>query len=246
MGRLNLHQLTKKQHIVPRRSIARFCNEAGLVRVTRKNGKTFLAKPENAGFCAPRLWEERSENGHKTIEDTFQAIADRICIGDLDIPDLQHSHDITAMFALWAVRSHLVEANDRGVGLRNMPGLKGFSSGADLSGWSSDERDQLEKAGYVISNPDGSIPGRMLAWPHMQRKINAIYSKVRGMKWGVLRAGDGQFLMPDRYRQTWILPLSPTTLLAAGRSEETLSADAVAKVNSLSMSEYRMWFLERP
>lgn len=44
---------------------------------------------------------------------------------------------------------------------------------------------------------------------------------VRGMRWGILHAGGGQFLRPDRYHQTWVFPLSPAILLAAGRSQKT-------------------------
>lgn len=245
MGTRNAHQLTMKQHIIPRKSISRFCNEAGLVRVTRNGGSTFLAKAGNAVFCAPRLWEERSEVGHKAIEDRFQMIADRVCAGEIDSPDIEQSHDITAMFALWSVRSSLVEANDKGAGLVDSPGIEGFPSDLNASGWSMSERDQLEKAGFVVSNPDASVPGRMFAWPHMQRKINVICSKVRGMRWGVLNAGEGQFFMPDRYQQTWLFPLSPTIVLALGRRSETLAADAVSNVNSISRSEHRVWLFKR-
>ncbi|NTF22756.1 hypothetical protein G6L37_30575 [Agrobacterium rubi] len=246
MGTTNPHQLTKRQHIIPRKSIARFCNDDGLVRVTRRDGATFPAKPENAVFCASRLWEERSENGHKPIEDNFQEIADAVCNAKLTIIDQRQSDQVTAMFALWTVRSRLVEANATGSGLQAMPGMKGLPQHVNISGWSSDDRDQLEKANYVVSDPDGSIPGRMFAWPRMQREINWVCSRGSGMTWGVLHAGEGEFVMPDRYQQPWMFPLSPTILLAAGRGPETLSADAVVRVNSISMSEHRQWILEKP
>jgi hypothetical protein len=246
MGITSPHQLTRKQHILPRKSISRFSNEAGFVRVTRRDGTTFLAKPKNAAFCAPRLWEERSESGHKPIEDSFQEVADAVCEADVTTLDQRQNDQVTAMFALWTVRSRLVEANANGTGLQAMAGVEGFPPKANINGWSSDERDQLEKAGYVVCDPNGSIPGRMFAWPQMQREINWICSRSTGTIWGVLHAGEGKFLMPDRYKQTWIFPLSPTVLLAAGRGPETLSADAVVRVNSISMSEHRLWFLEKP
>ncbi|MCR6727822.1 hypothetical protein [Agrobacterium fabrum] len=242
----NPPQLTKRQHIIPRKSITRFCNQSGFVRAIRKDNKPLLLKPANPFFCAMRLWEERSENGHKPIEDNFQEIADAVCNAELTILDQRQSDQVTAMFALWTVRSRLVGANATRSGLQAMPGMKGLPPHANISGWSSDDRDQLEKANYVVCDPDGSIPGRMFAWPRMQREINWICSRSSGMTWGVLHAGEGEFVMPDRYQQTWILPLSPTILLAAGRGPETLSADAVARVNSISMSEHRQWILEKP
>jgi hypothetical protein len=236
-------QLTKRQHIIPAKSISRFCGSEGHVFVTRQGERPFRAKPTNSIFCAKRVWEERSERNHKEIEDRYQAIADAICADDLKVLGTAESEQVSAMFALWMVRSRLADAPLTDV---DLPALSlAAPAGCNVSGWEPDERDQLEEAGLVVSSSDGIIPGRMQAWPLMQRGIAALREKLRGVAWGVWRADEGEFLMPDRYEQSCLLPVSPTVLLVLGKRERTLSGSAVAKINRLSISEHGQWFFKR-
>lgn len=91
-------QLTKHQHIVPSKSISRFCDPSGFVWVKhRQKQSIFPSKPRNRGvFCVKRAWEERSENGHKkNIEDAYQEIADAICSGELTTLNQDQSDSVS-------------------------------------------------------------------------------------------------------------------------------------------------------
>lgn len=197
------HPTHKKQHIIPRRSIERFYNRNSDVWIKLRSGKIFPAVSDNAVFCAKRTWEERSEGGHKiNIEDAFQEVADKICFGELKTLNQTYSDRISAMFALWVTRSRLTEKPLTGLSTEELQGSNLASR------WRSDERDQLEKAGFVVSDPDGAIHGRMMAWPHMQRQIAKIRADRSGIRWGILRAEASEFLLPDRCKDC-LLPLSP-------------------------------------
>ena len=74
----NPQGLTQNQHIFPKRSIERFCDNRGFVQV-RSGDKQFPSTPKNDLFCANRLWNQQAENGFpKHVEDVFQAVADAI------------------------------------------------------------------------------------------------------------------------------------------------------------------------
>jgi len=242
-------QLTKRQHTIPRRSIGRFYNGSCSVWVKLRSGKIFNARSDNEVFCAKRAWEERSENGHKiNIEDVFQEVADKICSGEVTTLNQARSDCVSAMFALWIARSHLAEKPLPGVSAETLYGLstEELRDSNLVKSWNPDERDQLEKAGRIVNDPDGAIPGRMQAWPFMmQRYIGPICAKLRGIRWGILRAEEDEFLLPDRIREHCLLPLSPKILLVAGHSDDVLAAAGVAKINQIAKSDFREWLISK-
>lgn len=238
-------QLTTKQHIIPRASIKRFCNSDGRTWVKLRTGEIKHTGPRYKKLVAERAWEERSELKHEEmIEKPFQAIATAVCSGEMKILDQADSDSVSAMFALWVARSRLAEKPLTGLSSEILLGVR-FPPDRNVSGWKPEERDELEKKSFVVSDPDGSIPGRMMAWPYMQRQIARICAGLSGIRWGILRAEEGEFLLPDRFRRGCFLPLSPEILLVAGHNDEMLSASGVAKINEIAESDFRKWLISR-
>src|SRR5688500_14575573 len=79
----NPYRLTIRQHTFPRASIARFANRSGCIHVHKVGAKrSFFAAPDNALFCAKRIWDQRAEDGFATeIERPFQGLASAIVDG---------------------------------------------------------------------------------------------------------------------------------------------------------------------
>lgn len=225
----NPHQLTVNQHIFPARSIERFYGDGKMVQVFNKQtGETFPSKSRNPIFCAQRAWDHWSERGFmREIENRFQPIADDICSGKLrSITQLEHDA-ISRMFALWSCR------------FQNQDN----SQPDPVFDWSKPavEFDQvaledLEREGIFVQRPDRSFPMRHLIGMRMSSQVEDWTYQMamsRG-NWGILRAQDGEFLVPDNFGQFQILPLSPKILLAYRNNDRIANLAEVVELNQIA------------
>ena len=102
----NPHGLTIRQHLLPRKTIARFCGSDRLVHVQLlQEARDIRLAPGNTMFCAMRAWDQKAEEViGKSIEDRYQAIAGRLCDESLNsLATDMHGH-ITEMYSLWRHR----------------------------------------------------------------------------------------------------------------------------------------------
>jgi hypothetical protein len=98
--------LVVNQHIFPRKSIARFTNEDGMVEVFHKGRqKKLILQPSNNLFCAKWSWDQRSEIGYmKRIEDDFQSLVSKILEnGNLTLCE-EDNRVALSFLALWELR----------------------------------------------------------------------------------------------------------------------------------------------
>ena len=105
----NPHNLTCRQHILPRKSIERFADKDGLVSVLflkgSKSGKSERLPSKNDLFCAKRAWDQRSEVITKKVyEDPFQELAERIVSGETQSLGPKDNITATAFWGLWRAR----------------------------------------------------------------------------------------------------------------------------------------------
>jgi hypothetical protein len=197
----NPHSLTIHQHIFPKKSIQRFYNKSGYVEVfLRKRNKRFCAKANNQVFCTTRTWDQKSEDLHKHIEDSFQSIVEQILIGRKKRLTGAEEEAVGAMFALWHGRNRLHETP---LPDEQLNGIEG-----PLHPPSQDDLDMLEKKHLASFNADGAFPGRALSWPFFQLHIGGITQMLRMKSWGIVTATEGEFLAPDGFI-TPILPIMP-------------------------------------
>ena len=56
---------------------------------------------------------------------------------------------------------------------------------------------------------------------------------MRGAQWQVMRATEGEFIVPDNFYSLWAVPLSPTVCLLAncGEVDELLDRESLAAIN---------------
>jgi hypothetical protein len=175
-------------------------------------------------FYAKRVWDERAERGYmKEVEDNFQILADRIVLGLSDV-DRAASQTISRFLALWSLRHHfsLSPSPDHvlwGVTHESLP--KG-------------QQETLEKRWAAFLLPGNRMPGRMISGLLIQTRIDEIVRQLESHCWGVLRALGGEFLVPDTFGPSAIVPVSPTVCLACGLESQTLSDADVPRINRLA------------
>ena len=233
----NPHQLTVRQHLLPSRTIERFCGSDGLVHVRLLNNDLDRRlKPDNPLFCTMRSWDQKAESGFgKSIEDSYQTIAARLADRALTSLAADMHRAITEMYLLWRFRC--LRARDP------LPDLSIniVAGGRDLD---ADAQERLEKGGVMFIKPNGTLPGRMAAGILLLTAIDRAWvGGAHAMRWGVLYGNGLEFLVPDAFVDQPILPVAPGVCLAAGALDAELTFDEVARVNREAVhSASKYWF----
>lgn len=247
----NPRELTVNQHTFPRASIARFANEKGAVQVLRKaTGKRFHLKPADQTFCAQRVWDQQAESGFmKDIEDGFQVLASAV----LDDPAFrlgpQHYTLINEFYCLWNIRA-LWKKNER-LADPSIISVSSVSSGFEVIGlrhnYTQDEQEQLEAAGIGYIRPDLTIPSRTLVAPAIRLNLSEEVRRMAGERWKILRAMEGEFVVPDNFFKWLIVPLSPTVSLCAHPevTQSRLYSDGVVIINRLAIESSIEYYFAR-
>lgn len=218
----NPHQLTVRQHVFPKQSIARFARPDGTVSlVDKQRGLTRGAVPDDDMFCARRVWDQRAEAGYmKSIEDEFHSLADQLVARTVTAVDSGDKVKVDAFYALWRTRAEYKYAPDDEVQLRSAQGHN----------WTKDEEERFEKAGASFIRKGGRLPARILHGMHIRRAIDAYLWELERVQWGVIECQDGHLIVPD-YPSCLVLPLSPTLCLGANCETGTITKENLARVN---------------
>lgn len=232
----NPNRLTIKQHVLPAASIARFANSNGgvwvhdLVREKRR-----ITRCGDPIFCARRAWDQRSESGYmRRIEDAFQTIADMIIAGMLQKITPYDRMTINRFYALWRHRARYRIAPDD----VKVAGILGEHL-------TKEQEENLEANGYSYVRANGSMPGRQMNGLQLEMRISLIgRSNVGDAEWGIVRADDGEFIVPDVPVHT-ILPLTPSLCLMAPGSNATIARYNVGVVNRMLRNTSQAYYFAR-
>lgn len=221
----NPHKLVIDQHVLPLASIARFVDSKGRVSLHDKaRGKVRPAKPNDPVFCAKRAWDQRAEAGYmKGIEDAFQAIAAKIIDGTVSTINFAENIIVNHFYALWYIRARLRTLETQEIQLNEVTG-----PGRNLT---QDEEECLEKIGILFIREGGKMPARQMNGIQIQRWIDAYTSdSLSAVKWGIIQAQEGQFIVPDVSAHT-IIPLAPILCLVANTPDGIILKQNVAEIN---------------
>lgn len=224
----NPHQLTYRQHIFPRRSIARFCNDRGLVQVYL-NGKQFPCNPENDLFCAQRVWNQQAENGFPgKIERDFQTVANAIIENNEVSPD--HNGAISDFYALLHLRQHHAETPLPASKIELFEGL--------AVNYTQDERERLEANHITVPTNDGHFEATTMNGLMLMTQLVTNPIKDKAKSWGLLRLHPSvSLLVADRVARNLELPLTPELLLKANWPSQMLSEARSQRYNRVTKQE---------
>jgi hypothetical protein len=231
----NPHKLVIKQHIFPKRSIERFCRDDGSVDLLFLSGKRLSVKPHNDVFCVNRSWDERAERGYgKRIEDDFQSVTGKILQGELVDSD-SVSRAVTDFCCLWQVRHcwSKVPIDNVDMGLKPAYSL------------SINEQEDLEKAHIFYARGNGEVPSRLWRGAMMQQSWCRTVKTMSGIKWGLLTATEGEFLVPDNFSNVFIVPVTPKQCFVTESDSQTVGLDTVRLINSLAVASAEKYVFAR-
>lgn len=232
----NPHRLTVAQHVFPKSGISRFCNLDGTVQVfSQKLGKVLRLAPGNDFFCVKRLWDQSAENGvGKRAEDRFAHLCAGILSGSVRTIGVFDKQVVEGFFSLWRTR-HKFKVE--GLPDINFPGFIGHQL-------TKNEQEALESK-HVAFMLDGVMPGRFAASIHLFGFYSQFSMDNHRMQWGIVRAGQGEFIVPDCFQDMMVIPLSPTIAIAADQPDSVLTLDEVAAINQSAISRATDYFFAR-
>jgi hypothetical protein len=160
----NLHGLTRRQHVQPRKWIANFAGTDDRVNLfSKRNNKTSWKHPNEDEFVVYRLWEQRAEKFSTDTELAFfKAMGSVIACPQKTISNEFH-RAFSAMYGLWEIRSYLRRTPPKDIHLLGIQGPRGINSPR-----TKDEEEQLERGGITFYRRDADggvyIPGRLGTW----------------------------------------------------------------------------------
>lgn len=227
----NPHQITKKQHIHTAHCIGMF-EKDGYVQVKElATGETLKREKRAAIFCAKRIWDERAEKGYMAkIEDDFHKEVDNAEIGR------SRNHlAISTYHLLWFLRHNFFVSP-----IPDIP-LVGVSG----SGVNKDQSEIVESkwGGHIRDN--GVLPSRFATSVEIQRLIDMNISQYSQLRWGLLRATEGEFLVADCYQEHCFMPLSPTMAFYAQTEDTEINREDLVALNTASISKATNYYFGR-
>jgi hypothetical protein len=217
----NPHGLPIRQHVFPCASIGRFTDNSGVVSLHRlSTDQVRKAIPSDDIFCAMRAWDTRAEFGYmKQIEDDFQEVALRIINRSVAKIEGTDKCKVDQFFALWKMRAMF---RSKEVADVQFNGVTGES-------FTKDQEEKFEKMGVMFMREGGVMSAHRVHGFQIQAGIMRETSTLSNIGWGIVRAHEGQFIVPD-FPSTTFIPLEPTLCLC-GTTGNVIDNGSISKRN---------------
>lgn len=215
--------IVKNQHVLPAKSISRFCNPNGMVCLNLLTHNLVRpVHPDDKVFIEKRSWDQRAEQGYGLgIEDRFQALVEDIILSKKHTCSRSKNEILTEFYALWLVRSRI----SIGIKLYENVKLRGF--GGDFYSSKQKKNIELKHGSYV---EDDSVPLRFFVGSWMQREIHFFAGNNQNLEWNLCQSKKIEFLVSDNpYKK--IIPISPEFCLSADHSDKFLPEEKVRELN---------------
>lgn len=230
--------LVKKQHVLPKKSIERFCNQNGLVQVYLVDKKThFPAKPSNQIFCVHQFWDQRAEHGYgKSIEDKYQRVVERVIASDSRELSLAENETLTEFYALWCFRTSV------GNYIEQMSGKLDAVTTGQLS---DQEKIEIELNHSFYVEPDGYVPIRFKRGLSIEMAINCFTVRNRNLNWHVVKSQTFEFIVSDNPVGDCLIPFTPTHSFSCVADGPNLTEIEMGKINLRAIMRSKHYYFAR-
>lgn len=232
----NPRGLVIKQHIFPLASIRRFVDDSGLVQLFLVEQKKMIhVNPDNDIFCAKRVWDQRAEKSYmKEIEDRYQELAESLCVEKRALTE-EENLIVTDFYALWNIRFWYSQnpSGDQRLGVES------------AMEFTKENEELLEKNQIGLIRANGTVSSRLIDGGKIQIGLLEARKQWKSLKWGMLRAEDGELIVPDNCLSHKMVPLTPTMCFLAGHMAGHMSRSEVAALNILSKKLSRAYYFAR-
>lgn len=231
----NPHQLVINQHIHAAHCIKKFADEKGMIAVFDKSLSQWVRrKPDAAIFCAKRAWDQRSEKGFMNrIETGFFNVID--CINK-PFSERQHD-DITRYYHLWRLRGLVKDKEQQDLHQNKVMGHR----------LTLDQQEILEINGYSFILENDGMPHHIASGIEIQVMLGKILHNMGPIKWGLLTAIRGDFLVADYYpgeegNLEPFIPVSPQHAFFANAFDKNLDVKQVRELNRVSIVSSKNYY----
>lgn len=222
----NPQQLTVEQHFHTAHAISKFYNEVEKVQVKLIASQKVVERHKRAKiFCTKRTWDERAEKG-------YMAAIEKESHNQIDNVRGYSSRcheSISRYFLLWRLR----------FAYHTNPNLNQDIVLNDISGscLAKEQEEILESKWGMFNRENGVVPSRLSASLQIQMELNRSWEEYSRLKWGLLEAIDGEFLVADGYDDFMFMPIAPNIAFAAGVGDHKISKEKVSELNSCSIAK---------
>jgi len=218
----NPHQFVIKQHFHTAHAISKFYGSDEKVDVHNLISGITERKHKRANiFCAKRNWDQKAEVGIMAkIESEFhEEINNPKCFES-------RSHSaISEYFLLWRIRHHFHRSRMEDKALIGVTG----------SGLTKEQEEILESKGAMFFRDGGVAPARFMTGVQVIMQLDRQRSGVKDLKWGLLTASEGEFIVADCYNDLTLIPISPNLAFCAGYKDMYIDRESVANINKQSI-----------
>lgn len=228
--------IVKKQHLLPVRSISRFCDVSGNVMVMRNGSKSvFPVKSNNQIFCVNRLWDQKSEKSFgKEIEDKYQELVDKIIQENKYSICERNQLIITQFYALWKYRSELDEEQVF------LPEQSALSSAVI----EKKEKDYFDKLQTNYIDETGFLPMRNILGIRLFGYVSLFCRTYTGLFWNLVKS-EQELIVSNSPTSELYLPITPNLCLLAGNPPVELSPKQTRYVNQRSIEQAKNFIFGR-
>jgi len=218
----NPHKLKINQHFHTAHCIGRFSDKTGLVQIKLNSSDKIIKRGRRSReFCVSWVWDQKAENGYmKRIEDAFHHEIDCISLGSI-----KNNMAISEYHLLWNLR-HKYQHFRSDI----------FLNGIDGSNLTKDNEEIIERKHGMFVRDDGAVPARFLVSFLIQRDLDKHIHSYAKIKWALLQAEEGEFLVADCYHEGAIMPISPKLCFVTMTDDRMITREEVAAINRKSLS----------
>ena len=228
----NPHKFVIKQHFHTAHSIAKFHDvDCKLDVFIKGSGEVLRRHSRSSIFCTKRNWDEKSEKGlMANIEKLYHQEID-----DIKPFELRNHSAISEYFMLWRIRYdfHISRMDDI-----ELNGILG-------SGLTQEQEEILESKGCSFVRDGGVVPARFMTGIQVIRLLDINRAKMQNIKWGLLEANEGEFIVADSYNDLTFMPISPTLAFCAGYQDMQIDKIGVANANNQSIKKSREFYFAK-
>ncbi len=228
----NPHQFVIKQHFHTAHAIGKFHGNDGKLDVHNiEKGETERKHKRSTIFCAKRNWDQKAEIGLMAdIEKLFHEE-----INNIKPFNLRNHSAISEYFLLWRIRHNFHSSRMDDVALNGISG----------SGLSKAEEEVLESKGVMFVRDGGVVPARFMTGIQVLMQLDQQRGGVENLKWGLLKAKEGEFIVADCYQDLTFIPISPTSAFCAGYKDMNIDRSDVTNANKQSIDKASEFYFAR-
>lgn len=232
------HELVKNQHVLPSKSIGRFCNKKGMVQAHRIHENiTFPANPRNKMFCVNRVWDQRAEQGFgKKIEDSYQSVVERVLASGSRSLSNRENEIISMFYALWCFRSNIEQYDEAMSG--NLVGITGEKLTAE-------QKLNLELKHTIYVEEGGLVPMHFKRGLTMQMAIDYFISRNPHLNWFIAESRFLEFIVSDNPEGEFIIPFTPSLCFICMFYIPVLPLDEVRRLNMNAIMRSKSYYFAR-